>query len=81
MALCLIGNVLCEITIFNYVQNIHEKSSKLYIQGTGFDMDQRDIILEISAPNQPSLKTVRDYLIHKNKDGLVLELMPNKTYV
>jgi hypothetical protein len=73
-------NVLAEVTVFKSVQVIYDKSPKLRLKGSGFDANDHDIILELAAQNQPTLRVDKDYLITKDADGdgLILKLLGNR---
>jgi hypothetical protein len=73
-------NVLSEVTVFKSVQVIYDKSPKLRLKGSGFDANNHDIILELGAQNQPTLRVDKDYLITKDSDGdgLILKLLGNR---
>jgi len=76
-------NVLAEVTVFKSVQVIYDKSPKLRLKGSGFDANDHDIILELGAQNQPTLRVDKDYLITKDADGdgLILKLLGNRKWV
>ena len=67
--------LLAEVTVLKVVQTIYDRSPKLRIRGSGFDVDEHSIILDISASGQPSLKADKDYLITKDDDGIILKLL------
>jgi hypothetical protein len=67
--------LLGEVTVLKVVQTIYDRSPKLRIRGSGFDVDEHSIILDISASGQPSLKADKDYLITKDDDGIILKLL------
>ena len=75
-----IAAVFSEVTVLKTVQTIYDKSPKLRIRGSGFDADDHDIILELGASGQPSLKVDKDFLISKDNDGdgLILKLLGNR---
>lgn len=75
-----LSTVFSEVTVLKVVQTIYDKSPKLRIRGSGFDADDHDIILELGASGQPSLKVDKDYLISKDNDGdgLILKLLGNR---
>ena len=67
---------ISEVTVSKVnVQTIYDRSPKLRIRGSGFDVDEHSIILDISASGQPSLKADKDYLITKDDDGIILKLL------
>jgi hypothetical protein len=74
-AVILAALVQAEVTVLKIVQTIYDRSPKLRIKGTGFDADDHDITLEISAPGQESLKADKDFLITKDDDGIILKLL------
>jgi hypothetical protein len=69
--------VLSEVTVLKVVQTIYDRSPKLRIKGSGFDAEDHDIILELGAQGQPSLRVDKDFLISKDQDGdgIVLKLL------
>jgi hypothetical protein len=73
-------NILAEVTVFKSVQVIYDKSPKLRLKGSGFYANDHDIILELGAQNQPTLRVDTDYLITKDADGdgLILKLLGNR---
>jgi len=77
IGLCLLLQSVAEVTVLKVVQVLYDRSPKLRIRGTGFDADEHDIILEISATGQPSLKPDKDYLLTKDDegDGVILKLL------
>ena len=73
--LCLSALVSAEVTVLKIVQTIYDRSPKLRIKGTGFDADDHDITLDISASGQESLRADKDFLITKDDDGIILKLL------
>jgi hypothetical protein len=70
---------LAEVTILKSVQTIYNRSPKLRIRGSGFDVDeQSSILLDLSASGQSSLKVDKDYLITKDDDGIILKLLSGR---
>lgn len=67
--------VLAEVTVLKAVQTIYDRSPKLRIRGSGFDVDEHSIFLDISASGQASLRADKDYLISKDDDGIILKLL------
>lgn len=59
------------------VQTLYDRSPKLRIKGTGFDADEDDIFLDISAVGEDTLKKDKDYIIDKDDggDGIILKLL------
>jgi hypothetical protein len=78
--LCSLQVLLAEVTVLKTVQVIYDKSPKLRIRGSGFDAQDHDITLEISAPGQPSLIADKDYMVTKDSDGdgIILKLLGNR---
>jgi len=78
--LCQLQVLLAEVTVLRTVQVIYDKSPKLRIRGTGFDVHDHDINLEISATGQPSLIADKDFMITKDSDGdgIILKLLGNR---
>ena len=81
LALCLNTLVVAEVTVLKVVQTIYDRSPKLRIKGTGFDADDHDITLDISATGQDSLKADKDFLITKDDDGIILKLLSARRFV
>jgi len=82
-ALFLCGT-LAEVTILvSQPQTIYDRSPKLRIKGSGFDVEDHDISLEISASGQAPLKVNKDYSITKDEqgEGIILKLMANRRWV
>lgn len=77
IGLCVLVQTLAEVTVLKAVQVLYDRSPKLRIRGSGFDADEHDIILEISATGQQSLKADKDYLLTKDDegDGIILKLL------
>mmetsp|Transcript_26878 Transcript_26878/g.53813 ORF Transcript_26878/g.53813 Transcript_26878/m.53813 type:complete len:959 (-) Transcript_26878:135-3011(-) len=75
--------VLSEVTVLKQVQTIYDKSPKLRIRGSGFDVEDHDITLDIGSQGQPSLVAGKDFLITTDGDGdgLILKLITNKKWV
>lgn len=78
LAWCLVAYVSAEVTILKSVQTIYARSPKLRIRGSGFDAEDHDMSLELSATGQPSLKVGKDYTITKDDDGVILKLLSNR---
>lgn len=72
--------LLAEVTVLRTVQVIYDKSPKLRIRGSGFDAQDHDISLEISAPGQASLIADKDFMVTKDSDGdgIILKLLGNR---
>ena len=66
---------LAEVTILKAVQTIYDRSPKLRIKGSGFDVDEHDILITLGSQNQPPLKLGKDFTITKDDDGLILKLL------
>jgi hypothetical protein len=81
LLLSLLGLGRSEVTVLKTVQTLYDRSPKLRIKGTGFDTDDHNIILEMSAQGQPPLKVDKDFLISKDEDGLILKLISNRRWV
>ena len=75
--LVFISHVLSEVTVVTKVQTLYDRSPKLRIKGTGFDAEEDDIFLDLSAVGEDSLKKDKDYIIDKDDDGagIVLKLL------
>lgn len=79
-ALCLSTLAVAEVTVLKVVQTIYDRSPKLRIKGTGFDADDHDITLDLSATGQESLKADKDFLITKDDDGIILKLLSARRF-
>jgi hypothetical protein len=82
-AILVLINFYClfaEVIVFKSAQVIYDKSSKLCLKGSGFNANDHNVILELGAQNQPTLRVDKDYLITKdaNGDGLILKLLGNR---
>lgn len=80
VALCIIA-AFAEVTVLKAVQTIYDRSPKLRIKGTGFDADDHNIILELSATGEENLRVDKDFLITKDDDGLILKLLSARRWV
>ena len=69
--------VAAEVTVVTKVQTIYDRSPKIRIKGTGFDANEDDIFLKLSAIGEDSLKKDKDYIIAKDEhgDGIILKLL------
>jgi hypothetical protein len=63
------------------VQAIFDMSPKLHIKGFGFDAREPDITIEMSAQGAEPLRKGIDFLLSKDRDGLVLTLVDQKKSV
>ncbi len=72
--------IAAEVTVLRTTQYIYDKSPKLRIRGTGFDADDHDIVLELSANGQSFLVVDKDFMITKDADGdgIILKLLGNR---
>lgn len=80
---CTVSSVVAEVTVLQgQVQTIYDRSPKLRIKGSGFDADDHDITLELSASGQPSLKVNKDFTITKDEqgEGIILKLLSNRRW-
>ena len=75
-----IAKVAAEVTVVTKVQTVYDRSPKIRIKGTGFDANEEDIFLKLSAVGEESLKKDKDYIISKDNDGdgIVLKLLGNR---
>jgi hypothetical protein len=80
--LLLLANAVAEVTVLKATQYIYDKSPKLRIRGSGFDVDEHDITLDLGASGQAPLVSDKDYLITKDADGdgLILKLLGNRRW-
>jgi len=83
LCLCALGLIASEVTVLKSVQTLYDRSPKLRIKGTGFDADDHDIVLELGAVGQPSLRADKDFLISKDTDGdgIILKLLSARRFV
>ncbi len=74
--------ISAEVTVLRSNQIIYDKSPKLRIRGSGFDAQDHDITLELSASGSPSLQVDKDFMITKDADGdgLILKLLGNRRF-
>lgn len=77
-----LARIMGEVTVLRTTQYIYDKSPKLRIRGSGFEVPDHDIILDIGSSGQPSLTVDKDYMITKDADGdgLILKLLGNRRY-
>lgn len=75
-----ISCLLAEVTVLKQVQVLYDKSPKLRIRGSGFDVNEHKIALTLGIQGLPSLVLDRDYLINVDEDGdgLILKLLSNR---
>ena len=69
---------LAEVIILKSVQYMYDHTPELRIHANGFEnVDVHDILLDISATGQPSLRIGKDYLLFKNPNGggIILKLL------
>jgi len=76
-----LSSVISEVTILKSVQTLYDRSPKLRIKGSGFDVDEHSIILEIGARGATPLKMDKDFLLTKDDDGLILKLLSGRRWV
>lgn len=76
LSLLVVSAAVCsaEVTVLEFVQTIYNRYPSVIVRGAGFDADAKDILLEVSAPGQPSLRTGKEFWISKEEDGIVLKL-------
>lgn len=82
VSLYVVAQVAAEVTVLRTAQYIYDKSPKLRIKGSGFDVDDHDIILELAANGQSNLQVDKDFMISKDGDGdgLILKLLGNRKW-
>jgi hypothetical protein len=56
------------------VPTIYDETMKLHIIGTGFDADEKDIMLEIKGQGSERLERGGHFTVRKFSDGVVLHL-------
>lgn len=80
VALSCLSFALAEVTVLKQVQTIYDRSPKLRIRGSGFDVDDKEILLDIGPNGGTSLVSGKDYMISVDDDGdgLILKLLTNK---
>lgn len=69
------------VTVLAQVQYVYDQSTRLRIRGSGFDVvDAMYLMLNISAPGQPSLVIDRDFTIEQDRhgDGIILYLLTDR---
>eukprot|EP01040_Poterioochromonas_malhamensis_P011022 gene11022-12014_t len=78
----LVSQVVAEVTILKATQYIYDTSPKLRIRGSGFVVDEHNILIELSANGQPPLVVDKDFLLTKDNDGdgLILKLLGNRRW-
>lgn len=83
IALSSLTCLLAEVTVLKQVQVIYDKSPKLRIRGSGFDIDEHKISLVLGAQGLPPLVMDKDYLVNVDEegDGLILKLLSNRKWV
>jgi len=74
-------NINAEVTVLKAVQTIYDRSPKLRIRGTGFDVDEHSILLDLAASGQTSLRADKDFLVSKDDDGIILKLLSSRKWV
>ncbi|RYH23130.1 hypothetical protein EON65_18255 [archaeon] len=79
----IVSYIVAEVTVLKATQYIYDRSPKLRIRGTGFDADDHDIILDLSANGQDPLVVDKDFMISKDVDGdgIILKLLGNRRQV
>lgn len=78
LCLALLALAAAEVTILKSVTYLYDRSPKLRIRGDGFEsVSEHDIILDIGATGQPTLRMDKDYLLSKDPDGdgIILKLL------
>ena len=80
IALAIVAIAVAEVTVLRTTQYIYDKSPKLRIRGSGFDAQDHDILLDLSANGDSPLVVDKDYMITKDSDGdgLILKLLGNR---
>jgi len=80
ICVALLQTVLAEVTLVGSPQVIYDRSPKIRLKGSGFDADDHDIKLEISASGQAPLKIGKDFSLTKDEDGegIILKLMAGR---
>jgi hypothetical protein len=70
--------ILGEVTIVQQVQTIYDRAPKLRIKGVGFDVDEHDITLEMSASGEEPLRMDKDFILSKSDDGIILKRLSSR---
>lgn len=78
ISLVILGYVYSEVTILAQVQTIYDRAPKVRIKGAGFDADEHDISIEISAIGEEPLRMDKDFILSKGDDGIVLKLLTSR---
>lgn len=83
VALACIQLIVAEVTVIGAPQVIYDRSPKLRIKGSGFDAEDHDITIELSASGQPSLKVEKDFTLTKDEqgEGVILKLLSTRKWV
>jgi hypothetical protein len=76
-----VGFVSAEVTILTQVQTIYDRAPKLRIKGQGFDADEHDITIELSANGEDPLRMDKDFILSKSDEGIVLKLLTSRKWV
>jgi hypothetical protein len=78
---CQWASVSAEITIVAQVQTIYDRSPKLRLKGVGFDAEDHDISIVLSAAGEEPLRQEKDFMLSKVDDGIVLKLLTGRKWV
>lgn len=73
---CAASLAAAEVVVYEYPQTIYNRYPTIRVRGFGFPSNASDIVLELSAPNQPPLTVGAQYvvIVDHEGDGLVLVL-------
>jgi hypothetical protein len=78
VSLLAVGHVSAEVTILTQVRTIYDRTPKLRIKGQGFDADEHDITIELSARGEDPLRKDKDFILSKSDEGIVLKLLTSR---
>lgn len=74
----LVGVIAAEVVILTQVQTIYDRAPKLRIKGQGFDADEHDITIELSASGEDPLRMDKDFILSKSDEGIILKLLTSR---
>jgi hypothetical protein len=79
-ALCWWGVTMAEVTVLKNVQVIYDRSPKLRIRGSGFNVDVKEVILDIGVTRGPPLVAGKDFALSVDEygTGMILKLLSKR---
>jgi heme exporter protein D len=69
-----VASVSAKVTVFEAVETIYDQAREIRINGTGFEADEHNILLDIGPHRKAYLVTGKDFQVKKADDGLGLSL-------